>query len=172
MKIAEMQRSVMIGLLSFIATVLAGQSCQRAKADVTSVIKQTAIKQGIDPNLALAVAEVESSLNPKATGKAGEVGLFQLHPRFHPNASYEINKNVHMGIRTLIYWKTNCPTKTNNTWITCFNSGNRKLQSPQTAPYYRKVMQRYYQRIIVPSHTPATAPVPSDRGPFFFVGLT
>ena len=43
-------------------------------------ISAAAIRAGVDPALALAVARRESSLNPLAIGKSGEIGLFQLMP--------------------------------------------------------------------------------------------
>jgi soluble lytic murein transglycosylase-like protein len=48
--------------------------------EIRSMIQQTAQQYGVDPNLALAVAQRESSLNPYAQGPAGELGLFQLTP--------------------------------------------------------------------------------------------
>ena len=35
---------------------------------------------GLNPKIAMAVAETESKFNINATGLAGEVGLFQLNP--------------------------------------------------------------------------------------------
>lgn len=47
-------------------------------AQIQSMIRQTALAYGVDPNLALAVAQRESGLDPNARGSAGEVGIFQL----------------------------------------------------------------------------------------------
>jgi soluble lytic murein transglycosylase-like protein len=49
-------------------------------AQIQDMIRQTATAYGVDPALALAVAQRESSLNPYAQGPAGELGLFQLTP--------------------------------------------------------------------------------------------
>src|SRR5690606_37997430 len=38
---------------------------------------------------ACAVAWCESRWNPNATGSQGERGLFQVHPAFHPDATYD-----------------------------------------------------------------------------------
>ena len=45
---------------------------------IPDMIRQTATAYGVDPNLALAVSQRESSLNPYAIGQADERGLFQL----------------------------------------------------------------------------------------------
>jgi hypothetical protein len=49
-------------------------------ASIPQMIANAAKANGVPPALALQVAIQESSLNPKAQGKAGEIGLFQLMP--------------------------------------------------------------------------------------------
>lgn len=49
-------------------------------SDTVSQIVSTAQQFGVDPNLALAVAEQESGINQSARGAAGEIGIFQLLP--------------------------------------------------------------------------------------------
>jgi len=44
---------------------------------IPDMIRDTARQYGVDPALALAVAQRESSLNPYARGQAQELGLFQ-----------------------------------------------------------------------------------------------
>lgn len=120
---------------------------QCANADVKSVITRAAFDNGLDPAVALAVAEVESSFNPKSTGKAGEVGLFQLHPKYHNDASYNINKNSRDGVKTLLYWKKHCPYQDEMTYVLCFNRGWRPVVNPKTAPYYKKFIQSYRKHV-------------------------
>ena len=43
-------------------------------------IEQEALRQGVPPELALAVAQRESNFNQLAVGSSGEIGLFQLMP--------------------------------------------------------------------------------------------
>lgn len=50
--------------------------------NIEQIITRIATQMGIDPNFALDIARAESSLNPKAVGKAGEVGLYQIHPKY------------------------------------------------------------------------------------------
>jgi hypothetical protein len=59
-------------------------------------------KAGIDPNLALAVAQTESSMNPSAISSAGAIGLFQLMPSSFPGGN--INDpltNIDLGVNYL-----------------------------------------------------------------------
>lgn len=60
--------------------------CLNVDAATTSLITSTALAQGVDPNLALAVANAESggsqytSSGSLVTSSAGAVGVFQLEP--------------------------------------------------------------------------------------------
>lgn len=105
---------------------------------------------GIDPKLSLAVAKHESQLNPKAVGKKGELGLFQLMPSSFP----EVNKkelikpevNIQMGIRYLAWVKKYCSHKKDNTFLVCYNYGIEKAKNvkhPKLFPYYKLVMKEY-----------------------------
>jgi soluble lytic murein transglycosylase-like protein len=105
-------------------------------------IHAEAISQGIDPELAEAVAVVESGLNPKAVGKLHELGLFQLRPEYHKVTS-DIHNQIKVGIAYLAEMRRICggyyPGKA---WILCFNHGpNKRLKRPLQAAYYRKVMR-------------------------------
>jgi soluble lytic murein transglycosylase-like protein len=48
---------------------------------------------------ALRIMRCESSGNPNATGAAGEMGLFQIHPRWHPDATYDPHGNMLAAFR-------------------------------------------------------------------------
>lgn len=68
------------------------------------LIRQEALRQGVAPALALAVAQTESGFNQGARGTSGEVGVFQLMP---PTAAglrvdpYDLLSNIRGGITYL-----------------------------------------------------------------------
>jgi soluble lytic murein transglycosylase-like protein len=49
-------------------------------SDIAAMIAEAANKAGLNPDLALAVARVESGLDPNAVSPAGAGGVFQLMP--------------------------------------------------------------------------------------------
>jgi hypothetical protein len=51
-----------------------------ARATYVALVRREAQQQGLPPDLADAVAYVESSYNPRAVGSVGEVGLMQIRP--------------------------------------------------------------------------------------------
>jgi soluble lytic murein transglycosylase-like protein len=52
-------------------------------------IYQTALRFGVDPSIAISVAQKESNFNQAARGSAGEIGIFQLKP----STANEVGKN-------------------------------------------------------------------------------
>lgn len=153
----EILNAIARGFMFGVLAALLVQSCHQANAaQVNSkpyykaLIAHTATEHGLDPAVALAVAEVESSFNVNALGSQGEVGLFQLHPRYFPNAPKEAAQNIEVGVKHLLYWKERCPYKANKKYVICFNRGRRPVVNPKTTPYYRKVISAY-QKYSIPS---------------------
>lgn len=107
------------------------------------IIREVSREFGLDPKIALTIAKIESSLNPKAIGPKKEVGLFQLHPKVYPDASFDIRKNTEQGVKALLYWKTRCPYKDDYTWVICYNRGYRKHDNPRNSKYYRKFLREF-----------------------------
>lgn len=67
-------------------------------------IRAAAADQGVNPDLAVAVARKESGFNQAARGRAGEIGVFQLMPgtaaELGVNA-YDLADNIRGGVRYL-----------------------------------------------------------------------
>jgi len=102
----------------------------------------------VKPELAVAIAKVESSLNPNAVGAIGEIGLFQIRPKYSKFTSSElfnIPTNIIEGLRMLRFAKKHCKHKIDYTWVTCYNrgvEGGLKVKEPKKDEYYVKVMRK------------------------------
>jgi soluble lytic murein transglycosylase-like protein len=89
----------------------------------------------------LAIATVESRLNPNAIGAIGEIGLFQLRPEFHSVKRGEIDHNINVATRYLAKLQKQC-AHYGDAFFVCFNYGpGRRLKRPKQFPYYIKVME-------------------------------
>lgn len=74
------------------------------KADYESLIEKTALKYGVRPEFAKAVASTESAFNPKAKSKKGATGIFQLMPGTASDLGVDATdpaQNIDGGIRYL-----------------------------------------------------------------------
>jgi len=100
----------------------------------------------IDPQVALAVAKVESGMNPKAVGAAGERGLFQLkvttYPEVHKDKLFDPETNIRLGIKYMAWNKKYCKHKQGINYLTCYNFGIKnaeRVKHPALFPYVKKV---------------------------------
>ena len=75
-----------------------------AQVQIIQIIQTEAQNVGLDPNIALQVAQIESGLNQNARGAAGEIGVFQLMPATAADLGvnpYNLNENIQGGVRYL-----------------------------------------------------------------------
>jgi len=105
---------------------------------------------GIDPKVSATIVQLESSGNPTAKGKAGEIGLMQLLPSSFPDHMpedlYDPITNVREGVRYLSIVKRSCRFKSNFKYVICYNrgpTGGNKVVSPKENEYYLKFMSLY-----------------------------
>lgn len=135
----------LLGLMFFFKEVRA--SLPATPAEYMAILFETRVqgfKYKIDPDLILAVIEVESNFNPRVTGKHGEVGLMQLMPKHFPTAQFDIQNNIQSGTAHLAYVRERCPSQLELTWLICFNQGIlRTPKYPRRHKYYVKVMRAY-----------------------------
>lgn len=112
------------------------------KSEIVEMIKTKSVTEGVDPDLAVAIATVESSLNPQAIGSLKEVGLFQLRPEYHDVKAGNLKHNTRIALKYLSYLKTVGDKKEmGEAWFVLFNYGpNRTLKRPRETNYYKKVM--------------------------------
>ncbi len=114
--------------------------------DVRAIIVEEANKQGFDPQVALSIAMIESSMNPKAVGPVKEIGLFQVRPEYSklPRvALFDARTNAREGIALLIKYKKICPLRDGLTFVVCFNNGLRHPKYPLLHPYYKRFYKVY-----------------------------
>lgn len=108
-------------------------------------IQQTAIKYNISVRLALAIAYVESGLNPRAIGELGEVGIYQLRPEIHTFDIHNVNNQIETAIKYLADIRRICVPKYGNAWFICYNTGPYRavlVQKPWQFDYYVKVINK------------------------------
>lgn len=112
---------------------------------INLIITFYSLVNGIDPSVSFQLAKVESGLNPNAYSKTQDGGLFQLNSkyyRFHnPKWIFRPETNIALAMHTLSKFRKNCKHKLNNTYILCYNLGNRgasKIKNPLSQTYYKK----------------------------------
>lgn len=125
-----------------ISTVANGKIVAGTKEDIAKV----AHDMGEDPLLLLAIAKVESSFNPKARGKIGEIGLFQIRPEYHPILpEMNVREQTHLAIRLLQALKVECGKK----FLQCWNMGAaRTTQKNFKKTKYETKVQNAYKDLL------------------------
>lgn len=117
------------------------------QAEFARLIRKAAAKHGVPVQIAKAVVEIESNFNPRARGRAGEVGLMQIKPatargigyRGSTKALYDPETNIEWGMKYLAgaHQKANgdlCGT------ILRYNAGHyAKRMNPVSRRYCSKV---------------------------------
>jgi soluble lytic murein transglycosylase-like protein len=75
-----------------------------AQVQIVQIIQSAAQGVGLDPQIAVQVAQTESGLNQAAIGRDGEIGVFQLMPATAADLSvnpYNLMENIQGGVRYL-----------------------------------------------------------------------
>ena len=73
-------------------------SVQLTEAQVTQLLINAGFTPDTWPRM-LALGWCESKFSPNATGLAGEMGIWQVHPRWHPDATYDPQGNANAAYR-------------------------------------------------------------------------
>ena len=117
-----------------------------------TLIIQEARRQGVDPALALGIAQAESGFNPHAVGDNGRsVGLFQLQPAAaidaggDPRQRYEVPENIRLGIA---YFKNRVAREggQEDRGISAYNQGVGLRHGQLSNPQYVSTVRTYQQR--------------------------
>jgi soluble lytic murein transglycosylase-like protein len=138
---------VTLFLAAFLLVVLMDAAEARASEptpEILRVVEDASRRHGVDPRLVLAVMKVESNFNVNAKGAAGEVGLLQLHPRYHLARPGDVTRNVDTGVRYLAYVLRRCRADYGPAAVLCYNHGPfKRLERPLEASYYKKFLKAY-----------------------------
>jgi soluble lytic murein transglycosylase-like protein len=139
---------VIVYVLLFVVWLLLFTDHARAESteQIQHAIVQASVRHGVDPALALAIAEVESKFNVNAVGSLGEIGVFQLRPEFHHVRRGATTQNIEIGVKYLAQLKRRCGSY-GDAFFVCFNYGTaRKLKYPHLFPYYVRVKEAQMRR--------------------------
>lgn len=116
------------------------------KGDIKRLIIKIASEEGVDPAIALAIAEQESGFNPKAhrvTKDENSYGLYQINKKSHPDykGEFDPEANIRYGLRyfkgQLARAKGNVPLA-----LAAYNGGWGGRNYPQAKNYAKEAANR------------------------------
>lgn len=121
------------------------------EATILAMLISAATVNGLDSKLVVAVAKVESQLDHSAVSPAGAYGVLQIRriafPQYTLDEIRQLDMNIAIGVRHLVYMAKHCKFKKNNSWVICFNRGvrgaSRDVGNPYVDKYYLKVMKEF-----------------------------
>lgn len=119
--------------------------------DLKSTLYKEAIKaankEQLNPLLVFAVIKIESNWNQKAVGTQGELGLMQIHPKWHSGATTNPKLNLAIGSRFLKKTVVKCGPVVKN-GLKCYNGGisNKTINSNRRAAIYAQKVEKEYRR--------------------------
>ncbi|WP_425060859.1 Membrane-bound lytic murein transglycosylase F [Sporomusa carbonis] len=118
--------------------------------DISKMVYLAAVKYGVNPKLALAVAQAESGLSPNVVSPAGAVGVMQLMPETARSLGIrninDARENIDGGVRYLKQMLTmfdNDVTKA----VAAYNAGPQAVKNYNGIPPYRETRD-YVARVL------------------------
>jgi len=153
MRILDLKKTLLLFL--FITLVSFNSVCSAqystSKSEIKEKIVKCSIEQGVDPALALSIAQQESKFNKNARSSRGAVGVFQLVPstakalKIDP---YCLNGNILGGVKYLKMMQNKFGSM--ELVIAAYNAGPGAVRKhkgvppySQTRAYVRKIMANY-----------------------------
>jgi soluble lytic murein transglycosylase-like protein len=141
-------------------------------SSVQDMVVAEAQRQGVDLNLALAVAQQESGFNPNAVSSAGAIGVFQLMPATAAQLGvnpYDAQKNIQGGITYLRQMLSMFGDPA--TALAAYNWGPGAVRNAQAAygadwlSHAPAETQNYVARIMGSTSLPSAAPAAPSFAP-------
>jgi soluble lytic murein transglycosylase-like protein len=142
-------------------------------SSVQQQIIDTANSYGVDPNLALAVAQQESGFRQNAVSSAGAIGVFQLMPSTAAGLGvnpYDVTGNINGGVAYLKQQLDSFggdPTLA----LAAYNAGPGNVQKYGGIPPFPET-QDYVNSVMTNVNTGAPASLASDVTGLLDVGTT
>jgi soluble lytic murein transglycosylase-like protein len=157
-------------------------SCAAAEsAETAALVRKIAVEEGFDPDLAEAVAFVESSLGQRQESGAGALGTMQLMPGTASDLGVadrcDPAENIRGGVRYLksLYDQFRDPLL----MLAAYNAGSGRVyeksgipEFDETAKYVVKVMNRWKLSAKVKTSNPRAVPVASQDVPLPGIAAT
>ncbi len=146
---------------------------KKSAGEITRSLILESQKNGFDPLFIVALIKTESSFNPLARGRHGEIGLMQIKPTtaawiskrfglkwFGPSTLENPNQNMKIGISYLSYLRKKFKNNP-ELYIAAYNAGStktRRLAALDKTPqvYRAKILSKYivsYKKIVKNSST-------------------
>lgn len=116
---------------------------------ILSLILHYSTLYGVDPVLAIAVAQHESNFNVNCISQTSDVGLFQLNTktfrRYSRKQLLDPKLNIKLGIEYLALQRDLSPFHKGFTWLNSYNVGPvaNTYKYPEKYKYYKEVKMIY-----------------------------
>jgi soluble lytic murein transglycosylase-like protein len=148
----------MMGVLPIVVLIAAfGQAepLQPRRISLRAEVRRIAVREGLDPRLAEALAETESGYNARAFSPRGAIGVMQLMPEtaaaLGVRDPWEVQENITAGLRYLkfLQWSYHGDLRLA---LAAYNAGPRSIAKyrglppyPETRKYIATILGRYHR---------------------------
>ena len=132
------------------ATAKSATAVNSSGGDIPRMIRLAAAKYGVDPKLAMAVAEAESGLSPDAISPVGAVGVMQLMPETAKGLGVsninDSRENIDGGVRYLKQMLTTFNGDVGKA-VAAYNAGPQAVKDYNGIPPYSET-RNYVARVL------------------------